>query len=238
MWRGRAYIEAKGAIGDANTDCRVQSSELPVQINARQGLLRIHPVLHAMSRCMAWRQDQYECQWHKNHLHRSTHLDRLHSCHTMSTKLTSYNRLEEHHTPPPVRKMELLMKLAVRVQQIVGHVQSNITISEKSHWITALHMVLNSKAELIISRIWGSVDNSKVCPSNLSCNSRLIDQSQHNEIIYICLSNFNTAMYSSNQTGIIPYFITYSTIQNRMEASVGESMSKFCPLNSSYLIWG
>lgn len=31
----RAYVHAKGGIGDADTDCRVQGSELAVQINAR-----------------------------------------------------------------------------------------------------------------------------------------------------------------------------------------------------------
>lgn len=109
---------------------------------------------------------------------------------------------------------------------------------QESHWITALHMLVNSKAELIISRIWGLVDDSKDCPSNSSYNSRILDQRQDNKIIYICLWRFNTAMYSSNQIGNIRHFITSSSIQNRMDAAVWESMSKFCPLNSSCKVWG
>ena len=47
------------------------------------------------------------------------------------------------------------MKLAVPVlQQIVGHVKSNIiTMSKKAHWNTVLHMVVNVKPELITSRM-------------------------------------------------------------------------------------
>ena len=43
------------------------------------------------------------------------------------------------------------MKLAVPVQQRVGHVKSNITMSKKTHWNTALHMVVNVQAEWIIN---------------------------------------------------------------------------------------